>query len=88
MEESERIFSKLIRFIEKQSSEVKETIRVQERAAVSQAEEVLEKIQREIAELRNTNAELERLSHTEDHIQFLQVKMYEGKLSVSFEFLF
>ncbi|XP_041849703.1 E3 ubiquitin/ISG15 ligase TRIM25-like isoform X2 [Melanotaenia boesemani] len=72
MEESERIFSKLIRSIEKQSSEVKELIRIQERVAVSQAEEVLDKIQREIAELRRTEAELERLSHTEDDIHFLQ----------------
>lgn len=73
MEESERIFSKLIRSIEKQSCEVKELIRVQERAAVSQAEELLEKIQREIAELRRTDAELEKLSRTEDHLLFLQV---------------
>ncbi|XP_051257173.1 E3 ubiquitin/ISG15 ligase TRIM25 isoform X1 [Dicentrarchus labrax] len=72
VEESERIFSRLIRSIEKQSCEVKEVIRVQERAAVSQAEELLEKIQREIGELRRTHAELEKLSRTEDHIHFLQ----------------
>ncbi|XP_040910429.1 E3 ubiquitin/ISG15 ligase TRIM25-like isoform X3 [Toxotes jaculatrix] len=72
VEESERIFSKLIRSIEKQSCEVRELIRVQERAAVSQAEELLEKMQREIAELRRTDAELEKLCHTEDHIHFLQ----------------
>lgn len=73
MEESERIFSKLIRSIEKQSAEVKEMIKSQERLVVAQAEEMLEKIQREMAEHRRTEAELERLSHTEDHIQFLQV---------------
>lgn len=73
VEESERIFSKLIRSIEKQSCEVKEVIRVQERAAVSQAEELLEKIQREIVELRRTDAELEKLCRTEDHGYFLQV---------------
>lgn len=74
MEESERIFSKLSRSIEKQSCEVKELIRVQERVAVSHAEEVLEKIQREIGELNRTEAELEKLSHTEDHVHFLQVR--------------
>lgn len=73
VEESERIFSKLIRSIEKQSSEVKEVIRVQERAAVSQAEELLEKLQREIVELKRTDAELEKLCRAEDHIYFLQV---------------
>ncbi|XP_026168737.1 E3 ubiquitin/ISG15 ligase TRIM25-like [Mastacembelus armatus] len=72
VEESERIFSKLIRSIEKQSCEVKELMRVQERAAVSQAEVLLKKIQREIAELRRTDAELEKLCCNEDHIHFLQ----------------
>lgn len=73
VEESERIFSRLIRSIEKQSCEVKELIRVQERAAVSQAEELLEKVQRETAELKRSEEELEKLCHTEDHLHFLQV---------------
>uniref|UniRef100_A0A3P8VYP0 FinTRIM family, member 87 n=1 Tax=Cynoglossus semilaevis TaxID=244447 RepID=A0A3P8VYP0_CYNSE len=68
VEESERIFSRLIRSIEKQSCEVKELIRVQERAAVSQAEELLEKVQRETAELKRSEEELEKLCHTEDHL--------------------
>ncbi|XP_034558784.1 tripartite motif-containing protein 16-like [Notolabrus celidotus] len=72
VEESERIFSKLIRSIEKQSNEVKEQIRGQQRAAVSQAEELLEKIQREMMELRRSDAELEKLCRHEDHLQFLQ----------------
>ncbi|XP_069548394.1 tripartite motif-containing protein 16-like protein [Brachyistius frenatus] len=72
VEESERIFSELIRSIEKQSCEVREVIRVQERAAVGQAEGVHERIRREMAELRRTDAELEKLCRTEDHIRFLQ----------------
>ncbi|CAJ1072787.1 E3 ubiquitin/ISG15 ligase TRIM25-like [Xyrichtys novacula] len=72
VEESERIFTKLIRSIEKQSSEVKEQIRGQQRAAVSQAEELLEKIQREMMELRRSDAELERLCRSDDHLHFLQ----------------
>ncbi|KAF7662080.1 hypothetical protein LDENG_00246770 [Lucifuga dentata] len=72
VEESERIFSKLIRSIEKQSGEVKEAIRAQERTAMSQAEELLEKIHKEITEVRKNDAELEKLSHTKDHILFLQ----------------
>ncbi|XP_029380841.1 E3 ubiquitin-protein ligase TRIM47-like isoform X2 [Echeneis naucrates] len=72
VEESERIFSRLIRSIEKQSCEVKELIRVQERAAVSQAEEQLEKIQREAAAARRMDAELEKFCRTQDHIHFLQ----------------
>lgn len=75
MEESERIYTKIIRSIEKQSGEVKEMIKSQERLVISQAEEMLERIQRDMAEHRRTEAELEKLSHTEDHIHFLQVWM-------------
>ncbi|XP_068196782.1 E3 ubiquitin/ISG15 ligase TRIM25-like isoform X2 [Antennarius striatus] len=72
VEESERIFSRLIRSIEKQSSELKELFRVQERRAVGQVEELLEDTQRELAELRRADSELVRLSQFEDHIRFLE----------------
>ncbi|XP_072296944.1 tripartite motif-containing protein 16-like protein [Eucyclogobius newberryi] len=72
VEESERVFSRLVRAIEKQSAELKELLRAQERAAVGQAEEQLERVQRELSELRRSGAELERLSHTEDHVHFIQ----------------
>ncbi|XP_060939685.1 tripartite motif-containing protein 16-like protein [Limanda limanda] len=72
VDESERIFSRLIRSIEKQGLEVKELIRGQERAAVTQAAELLEKLQREIMELRRTEAELEKLCRSDDHVHFLQ----------------
>lgn len=73
-EESERIFSRLIRSIEKQSGEVKELIRLQEKAAVGKVEELLEKIQREMADLRRAEGELEKLCGNEDHVRFLQVR--------------
>ncbi|XP_035271053.1 tripartite motif-containing protein 16-like isoform X1 [Anguilla anguilla] len=72
VEDSERIFTELIRSIERRRSEVKELIRDQEKAAVSRAERLLKRLEQEIAELRRRDAELEQLSHTEDHIQFLQ----------------
>ncbi|KAG9334939.1 hypothetical protein JZ751_006261 [Albula glossodonta] len=72
VEDSERIFTELIRSIERRRSEVKELIRDQEKAAVSEAEGLLERLEQEIAELRRRDAELEQLSHTEDHIHFLQ----------------
>ncbi|XP_011614598.1 E3 ubiquitin/ISG15 ligase TRIM25 [Takifugu rubripes] len=71
-EESERIFSRLIRSIEKQSGEVKELIRLQEKAAVGKVEELLEKIQREMAVLKRAEGELLKLSGNEDHVRFLQ----------------
>ncbi|KAG9333026.1 hypothetical protein JZ751_013902 [Albula glossodonta] len=72
VEDSERIFTELICSIERRRSEVKELIRDQEKAAVSRAEGLLERLEQEIAELRRRDAELEQLSHTEDHIHFLQ----------------
>ncbi|KAJ8266268.1 hypothetical protein GJAV_G00128490 [Gymnothorax javanicus] len=72
VEDSERIFTELIRSIERRRSEVKELIRGQEKAEVSRAEGLLERLEQEIAELRRRDAELEQLSHTEDHIHFLQ----------------
>ncbi|KAG9327980.1 hypothetical protein JZ751_017022, partial [Albula glossodonta] len=72
VEDSERVFTELIRSIERRRSEVKELIRDQEKAAVSRAEGLLERLEQEIAELRRRDAELEQLSHTEDHINFLQ----------------
>ncbi|XP_061095055.1 uncharacterized protein LOC133126733 [Conger conger] len=72
VEDSERIFTEMIRSIERRCSEVKELIRHQEKAEVSRAEGLLERLEQEIAELRRRDAELEQLSHTEDHIHFLQ----------------
>ncbi|XP_028975473.2 tripartite motif-containing protein 16-like [Esox lucius] len=72
VEDSERIFTKLICYIEKRRSELKELIRVQEKTEVSRAEGLLEQLEQEVAELRRRDVELKQLSHTEDHIHFLQ----------------
>ncbi|XP_061080673.1 tripartite motif-containing protein 16-like [Conger conger] len=72
VDDNERIFTELIRSIERRRSEVKELIRDQEKAEVSRAEGLLKQLQQEIAELKRRDAELEQLSHTEDHIHFLQ----------------
>ncbi|XP_061079463.1 tripartite motif-containing protein 16-like [Conger conger] len=72
VDDSERIFTEIIRSIERRCSEVKELIRDQEKAEVSRAEGLLERLEQEIAELRRRDTELEQLSHTEDHIHFLQ----------------
>ncbi|KAM4605205.1 LOW QUALITY PROTEIN: uncharacterized protein ACJ7VT_017475 [Polymixia lowei] len=72
VENSDRIFTELIRSIERRRSEVKEQIRTQQKAEVSRTEELQKQKEQQIAELRRRNAELEQLSHTEDHIHFLQ----------------
>uniref|UniRef100_A0A673MD28 Tripartite motif-containing protein 16-like protein n=2 Tax=Sinocyclocheilus rhinocerous TaxID=307959 RepID=A0A673MD28_9TELE len=72
VEDSERIFTELIRSIERSRSEVTQLIRDQENAAVSRAEGQLEQLEQEIEDLRRRDAELEQLSHTDNHIHFLQ----------------
>ncbi|KAL1251060.1 hypothetical protein QQF64_018856, partial [Cirrhinus molitorella] len=73
VEDSERIFTELFHsFIERSHSELIQIIKDQEKAALSRAEGRLERLEQEINDLRRTDAELEQLSHTQDHIQFLQ----------------
>ncbi|XP_048011755.1 tripartite motif-containing protein 16-like [Megalobrama amblycephala] len=72
VEDSERIFTELIRSIERSRSEATQLIRDQEKTAVSRAEGRLERLEQEINDLRRRDAELEQLSHTQDHIHFLQ----------------
>ncbi|XP_067248633.1 tripartite motif-containing protein 16-like isoform X1 [Chanodichthys erythropterus] len=72
VEDSERIFTELICSIERSRSEATQRIRDQEKTAVSRAEGRLERLEQEINDLRRRDAELEQLSHTQDHIHFLQ----------------
>ncbi|XP_014882831.1 tripartite motif-containing protein 16-like [Poecilia latipinna] len=71
VEDSEKIFTELIRLLQKRSSEVKHHIRSQQEDEVSRVKDVQEKLEQEITELKRKDAELEQLSHTEDHNQFL-----------------
>ncbi|XP_062399483.1 tripartite motif-containing protein 16-like isoform X2 [Sardina pilchardus] len=72
VEDSERIFTEMIRSIERRRSEVTELIRAHEKTEVSRAEGLLKRLEQEIAELKRRDAELEQLSYTEDHIHFLK----------------
>ncbi|XP_044223564.1 tripartite motif-containing protein 16-like [Thunnus albacares] len=71
VENNEKIFTELIRLIQKRSSDVKQQIRSQQETEVSRVKELQEKLEQEITELKRKDAELKQLSHTEDHNQFL-----------------
>uniref|UniRef100_A0A8C9YE04 E3 ubiquitin/ISG15 ligase TRIM25-like n=1 Tax=Sander lucioperca TaxID=283035 RepID=A0A8C9YE04_SANLU len=71
VEDSEKIFTELIRLLEKRSSDVKQQVRSQQKREVSRVKELQEKLEQEITELKRKDAELKKLSHTEDHNQFL-----------------
>ncbi|XP_052440202.1 tripartite motif-containing protein 16 [Carassius gibelio] len=72
VEDSERIFTELIISIERRRSEVTQKIRDREKIVVSRAEALIERIKREIAQLRRRDAELQHLSQTHNHTYFLQ----------------
>ncbi|XP_028834678.1 E3 ubiquitin/ISG15 ligase TRIM25-like [Denticeps clupeoides] len=70
--DTDRICQEIMQSTEKRCSEIKNRIRDQERASVSESEKVLGQFQEEIKVLKRRDAELECLSHIEDHITFLQ----------------
>ncbi|XP_074473077.1 tripartite motif-containing protein 16-like [Sebastes fasciatus] len=80
---SEKIFTDLIRLIEKRISDVKQQVRSQQKSKVSRVKELQEKLQQEITDLRRRDTDLEQLSHTEDHTQFLQNYPSLSNLAVS-----
>ncbi|XP_030271011.1 tripartite motif-containing protein 16-like [Sparus aurata] len=71
VEHSEKIFTQLIRLMEERRSDVKQQVRSQQETEVSRVKELQEKLEQEITELKRKDAELKKLSHTEDHNQFL-----------------
>ncbi|CAI5681800.1 unnamed protein product [Oreochromis niloticus] len=71
VEDSEKMFTELIRLLQKRSSDVKQQVRSQQETEVSRVKELQEKLEQEIAELKRKDGELEQLSHTEDHNHFL-----------------
>ncbi|KAM4728546.1 tripartite motif-containing protein 16-like [Anableps anableps] len=71
VEHSEKIFTELIRLLQKRSSDVKQQIRSQQETEASRVKELQEKLEQEITELKRKDAELKQLSDTEDHNQFL-----------------
>ncbi|XP_053197834.1 E3 ubiquitin/ISG15 ligase TRIM25-like [Scomber japonicus] len=83
VEDSEKIFTQLIRLLQKRSSDVKQQIRSQQETEVSGVKELQEKLQQEITELKRKDAELKQLSHTEDHNQFLHNYPYESTAELS-----
>lgn len=50
-------------------------IRTHERTTVTQAEILLDRLEEEITLLKKKHNDLEKLSHTDDHIHFLQVRL-------------
>ncbi|MBN3301510.1 TRI47 protein, partial [Amia calva] len=71
-EDSEQVFRALVRSIERSQAELLELIEEKQRAVERRAEGLIEELEQEITELERRRTELEQLSHTEDHIHFIQ----------------
>ncbi|XP_047241189.1 tripartite motif-containing protein 16-like [Girardinichthys multiradiatus] len=71
VKDSEKIFTEMIRLIQRRRSDVTQQIRSQQETEVSRVKDLQEKLEQEITELKRKDAELEQLSKTEDHNQFL-----------------
>ncbi|KAB5546652.1 hypothetical protein PHYPO_G00074500 [Pangasianodon hypophthalmus] len=71
-EESERLFTELIRSIQGSQSLMKVLIRAQERAELDRIKEVMKQVEEELTELKRSDAEMEQLSSTQNDIHFLQ----------------
>uniref|UniRef100_A0A8D0A8X5 Tripartite motif-containing protein 16-like n=1 Tax=Sander lucioperca TaxID=283035 RepID=A0A8D0A8X5_SANLU len=56
----------------KRSSDVEQQVRSQQKTEVSRVKELQEKLEQEITELKRKDAELKKISDTEDHNQFLK----------------
>lgn len=73
VKDSSKIFSELQEFVERCRVEMKELIRAQEKAEVTRAENQLQRLEQQISELRRRDAELEKLSHSQDQHRITQV---------------
>uniref|UniRef100_A0A8C2DIZ0 Uncharacterized protein n=1 Tax=Cyprinus carpio TaxID=7962 RepID=A0A8C2DIZ0_CYPCA len=67
------LFTDLIHSIERCQAEQLEMMEEQQKAAEKQEKELIEELEQEISELKMRNTELERLSHTKDHLHLLQI---------------
>ncbi|XP_046707476.1 E3 ubiquitin-protein ligase TRIM47-like [Silurus meridionalis] len=71
--DSVEVFTALIRSIERSQAELLKLMEEEQKAAEMQAEELIKELEQEITVLQRRDTELEKLSHTEDHLHLLQV---------------
>ncbi|XP_030292838.1 finTRIM family, member 83 isoform X2 [Sparus aurata] len=72
LQECEKMFSDMMRSIERMQQEMTKLIASNKRAALNNAEGHMERLSHEIADLKRRDNEITQLSRTEDHIHFIQ----------------
>ncbi|XP_011490395.1 tripartite motif-containing protein 16 [Oryzias latipes] len=71
VEDSEKIFTKMIRLLHKRRRDVEQQIRSQQQTEVRRVKGLQEELEQDMAELKRRDAELKQLWLTEDHSHFL-----------------
>uniref|UniRef100_A0A8C6U1D5 E3 ubiquitin/ISG15 ligase TRIM25-like n=1 Tax=Neogobius melanostomus TaxID=47308 RepID=A0A8C6U1D5_9GOBI len=66
-------FTEMALLLEKRRSEVEQQIRSEEQIQLKQVQELQDQLQRDVTELKRNISDLDTLSHTPDHNQFLQL---------------
>uniref|UniRef100_A0A3Q4GWP7 B30.2/SPRY domain-containing protein n=1 Tax=Neolamprologus brichardi TaxID=32507 RepID=A0A3Q4GWP7_NEOBR len=69
---SEQIFDSLIKCVEESRNQLDGVIEGMQKTTESQARGFIKELEEEVSELRMNISELQQLSHTGDHLQFLQ----------------
>lgn len=72
MQDSEKTFYQMFHLLEQQCSEVEQQVRLTQEAEVKRVRDHQKKLEREIAELKRRDTELENILHAPNHRDYLQ----------------
>ncbi|XP_073715912.1 E3 ubiquitin-protein ligase TRIM39 [Misgurnus anguillicaudatus] len=70
---SVEVFSDLIRSIERCQTELLEMMEEEQKAEEKQDEDLIKDLEQEITELKMRDSELEKITHSEDHLHLIQI---------------
>ncbi|XP_029994985.1 E3 ubiquitin-protein ligase TRIM39-like [Sphaeramia orbicularis] len=70
--EGVEVFTALIELVQKSLNKLQEAIQEKHRSTEKQAEDFIKELEQEICELKKRSTEVETLSHSEDHLHFVQ----------------
>lgn len=76
VDQNEKAYAEIILMADKRRCAVNDLVRDQEKIAVSRAEALVDRLKKEISELRKREDELKWLSLTDDNVYFLQVQRH------------
>ncbi|KAK0144093.1 E3 ubiquitin/ISG15 ligase TRIM25 [Merluccius polli] len=70
--DGEQVLTALMRCIEEQRDDFNQTVKEKLKSTEKQAEDLIKQLEQEIEDLTNRSSEVKQLTHTEDHLHFLQ----------------